>query len=261
MVESPFRKFKKDKVRMLSVQVYKGMLQVQGEIHQVKQRLSSAIIVKAEGKELDEEQLAFLADLGVADGQVAQTITHNAAFQTDDLDAYDYDCDDIFFAKAVLMANLSSCDSNLNKIAEDFGKCFVPQQELSAEQKFWLQSSDKNSEEPSISNTPVKIKVPSEVPKECSSLIKHSREHADTLWEIVESARALSPLYSNLDLACKYVQRIQEVLVNVRDTCPYLPRPSEKLVAVTLKNKDKKVRFADLVTSSSNTQKQVDSQC
>ncbi|GKC42508.1 retrovirus-related pol polyprotein from transposon TNT 1-94 [Tanacetum coccineum] len=36
-------------------------------------------------------------------------------------------------------------------------------------------------------------------------------------------------------------------------------RPSEKLVAVTPKNKDKKVRFADPVTSSSNTQKQVDS--
>ncbi|GJX21565.1 integrase, catalytic region, zinc finger, CCHC-type containing protein [Tanacetum coccineum] len=33
-----------------------------------------------DGKELDEEQLAFLADLGVADGQVAQTITHNATF-------------------------------------------------------------------------------------------------------------------------------------------------------------------------------------
>ncbi|GKD80596.1 hypothetical protein Tco_1347435, partial [Tanacetum coccineum] len=35
---------------------------------------------QAEGKELDEEQLAFLADPEVADGQVAQTITHNAAF-------------------------------------------------------------------------------------------------------------------------------------------------------------------------------------
>ncbi|GKA57538.1 reverse transcriptase domain-containing protein, partial [Tanacetum coccineum] len=64
-----------------------------------------------EGKELDEEQLSFLADSGVANGQVAQTITHNAAFQTDDLDAYDSDCDDISSAKAVLMANLSSCDS------------------------------------------------------------------------------------------------------------------------------------------------------
>ncbi|GKA31156.1 retrovirus-related pol polyprotein from transposon TNT 1-94, partial [Tanacetum coccineum] len=32
------------------------------------------------------------------------------AFQTDDLDAYDSDCDDISSAKAVLIANLSSCD-------------------------------------------------------------------------------------------------------------------------------------------------------
>ncbi|GJV92757.1 retrovirus-related pol polyprotein from transposon TNT 1-94 [Tanacetum coccineum] len=33
-----------------------------------------------------------------------------AAFQTEDLDAYDSDCDDISSAKAVLIANLSSCD-------------------------------------------------------------------------------------------------------------------------------------------------------
>ncbi|GKB13260.1 retrovirus-related pol polyprotein from transposon TNT 1-94, partial [Tanacetum coccineum] len=50
-----------------------------------------------------------------------------------------------------------------------------------------------------------------------------------------------------------------EVLVYVKDTCLCLTKPSEKLVVVTLKNKDKKVRFADPVTSSSNTQKQVDS--
>ncbi|GJT21410.1 retrovirus-related pol polyprotein from transposon TNT 1-94 [Tanacetum coccineum] len=62
--------------------------------------------------------------------------------------------------------NITPIDySELNKLAEDFGKRFVPQQELSAEQKFWLQSSDNNSEEPSTSNTPVKIKVLSELPK------------------------------------------------------------------------------------------------
>ncbi|GKG29458.1 hypothetical protein Tco_0416823, partial [Tanacetum coccineum] len=36
-----------------------------------------------------------------------------AAFQTEDLDAYDSDCDDISSAKAVLMANLSSYDSDV----------------------------------------------------------------------------------------------------------------------------------------------------
>ncbi|GKE61046.1 hypothetical protein Tco_1511413, partial [Tanacetum coccineum] len=89
--------------------------------------------------------------------------------------------------------------------------------------------------------------------------IKHSREHADILREIFKSAKALSPLDSNLYSACKYVQRIQEVLVYVRDTCPCLTRPSEILVAVTPNNKDKKVKFADPITSLSNTKKQVDS--
>ncbi|GJW96047.1 integrase, catalytic region, zinc finger, CCHC-type containing protein [Tanacetum coccineum] len=43
------------------------------------------------------------------DGQDAQTIIPNtASFQTEDLDAYDSDCDDVFNAKAVLMANLSN---------------------------------------------------------------------------------------------------------------------------------------------------------
>ncbi|GJU67104.1 retrovirus-related pol polyprotein from transposon TNT 1-94 [Tanacetum coccineum] len=39
---------------------------------------------------------------------IQPTIIHNAAFQTDDLDAYNSDYDDISFAKVVLMANLSS---------------------------------------------------------------------------------------------------------------------------------------------------------
>ncbi|GJU74711.1 hypothetical protein Tco_1266116 [Tanacetum coccineum] len=37
----------------------------------------------------------------------------NLAFQTEDLDAYDSACDDFSSAKAVLMANLSSCDSDV----------------------------------------------------------------------------------------------------------------------------------------------------
>ncbi|GJZ89696.1 hypothetical protein Tco_0661478 [Tanacetum coccineum] len=61
------------------------------------------------GQVLDEEQLAVLADPRIPDGQAIQTtIPQNAAFQTDDLDAYDSDYDDISSAKAVLMANLSS---------------------------------------------------------------------------------------------------------------------------------------------------------
>ncbi|GKD73691.1 hypothetical protein Tco_1331973 [Tanacetum coccineum] len=48
--------------------------------------------------------LAFLAEPGVAESQDTQKIiTHNAAFQTDELDAFDSDCDETPGAKAVLM--------------------------------------------------------------------------------------------------------------------------------------------------------------
>ncbi|GJS54752.1 hypothetical protein Tco_0628114 [Tanacetum coccineum] len=89
--------------------------------------------------------------------------------------------------------------------------------------------------------------------------ITHSREHADILCDIVEHTRALRPLDNDVDSACKIVQRIQEVIVYVKDTCPSLTKPSEKLVVVTLLNKNKKVRFAEATTSSSNTKKQADS--
>ncbi|GKD38041.1 hypothetical protein Tco_1258248 [Tanacetum coccineum] len=66
------------------------------------------------GQILDEEQLAFIADPGIEEAPVAQqTIPQNLAFQTEDLDAYDSDCGDISLAKAVLVANLSSYDSDV----------------------------------------------------------------------------------------------------------------------------------------------------
>nr|GEZ35636.1 hypothetical protein [Tanacetum cinerariifolium] len=65
-------------------------------------------------KNLDEEQIAFLADPVILNGQAIQTtIPNTAAFQTEDLDAYDSDCDDVSNAKAVLMANLSSYGSDV----------------------------------------------------------------------------------------------------------------------------------------------------
>ncbi|GJV00898.1 putative reverse transcriptase domain-containing protein [Tanacetum coccineum] len=74
------------------------------------------LLVKAQGngKVLNEEELEFLADLGIAEGPVSQSvITHNAAYQADDLDAYDSNYDEISTAKAVLMDNLSSYNSNV----------------------------------------------------------------------------------------------------------------------------------------------------
>ncbi|GJQ89864.1 hypothetical protein Tco_0001003 [Tanacetum coccineum] len=62
---------------------------------QAKEKLMLAEAQEA-SQILDEEQLAFIADPGIAEVQVAQqTIPQNSAFKTEDLDAYDSDCDDI----------------------------------------------------------------------------------------------------------------------------------------------------------------------
>ncbi|GJR11389.1 hypothetical protein Tco_0794041 [Tanacetum coccineum] len=51
----------------------------------------------------------------------------------------------------------------LNQLSEDFGKRFVPQQELSAEQAFWFHMSNPTTK--SSVASPVKVEAPSELPK------------------------------------------------------------------------------------------------
>ncbi|GJS25377.1 hypothetical protein Tco_0454009 [Tanacetum coccineum] len=63
---------------------------------------------QAGGQALTEEELAFFGDPDFPDIHTSQTvITPNAAYQPDDLDAYDSDCDELNSAKIALMANLS----------------------------------------------------------------------------------------------------------------------------------------------------------
>ncbi|GJV55987.1 hypothetical protein Tco_1456992 [Tanacetum coccineum] len=97
---------------------------------------------QASGKILHEEELAFLVDLRILKGQAIQTIiTHNAAYQADDLDAYDSDCDELNIAKVSLMANLSHY--GLDALAEN----------------------SMNSAEPTLSSRPTNVEVPKELPK------------------------------------------------------------------------------------------------
>ncbi|GKD63834.1 hypothetical protein Tco_1305942 [Tanacetum coccineum] len=67
----------------------------------------------------------------------------------------------------------------LNKLSADFGKRFVPQQELSTEQDFWLQTSHLNTDQSDIS--PVKIEAPKELPK-CSVDKQHFEIHKKKLF-------------------------------------------------------------------------------
>nr|GEW99243.1 hypothetical protein [Tanacetum cinerariifolium] len=68
-------------------------------------------------------------------------ITHNAAYQANNLDAYDSDCDEINTAKVALMANLSHY--GFDDLAEN----------------------SVNFEEPNLSTRPTQVKVPKELPK------------------------------------------------------------------------------------------------
>ncbi|GJW10910.1 hypothetical protein Tco_1576737 [Tanacetum coccineum] len=88
--------------------------------------------------------------------------------------------------------------------------------------------------------------------------LRHTQEQANTLWEIVEQAKAKQPLDRELDFACKYATRIQELLVYVQDTCPIVITSSTKKVVVSPMTNVKKVRVVEPFTSSSNI-KQVES--
>nr|GEX88388.1 hypothetical protein [Tanacetum cinerariifolium] len=80
-----------------------------------KQRTDKMLLVQAQanGQILHEEELTFLADPGIVEAQPTQTVmTHNVAYQADDLDAYKSDCYEINTAKVALMANLSYYGSN-----------------------------------------------------------------------------------------------------------------------------------------------------
>nr|GEV22048.1 retrovirus-related Pol polyprotein from transposon TNT 1-94 [Tanacetum cinerariifolium] len=78
-------------------------------------------LLMGNGKVLNKEELEFLADPGIEEGPVIQSvITHNAAYQADDLDAYGSDCDEVSTVKAVLMANLSSYRSEVLSEKEEW---------------------------------------------------------------------------------------------------------------------------------------------
>nr|GEU32465.1 hypothetical protein [Tanacetum cinerariifolium] len=437
---------------------------------------------QANGQVLQEEELEFFADPGIAETSSTQyAVTNNIAYQDDDLDAYDSDCDELNLAKIALMANLSHYGSDnlaesleiekrkhtlsehlkekesleqkvtlftnyfqkeesqnidrelalkkaqqlkpklydgsvieksdaivihdseetlmlteesrskmlqkqnepimsekkvntkpvdyasFNQLSKDFETRFVPHAELSAEQAFWSRYSVQ-PEEPNLSVSTTIVEVPKELPKvslvnpslkklkfhlaifdmaieqhcvektkfqdkmenvlkdnerileqalsvdivnivvhdhekvlviaalketlsrfkgkatvnETVSLhsidlellkidvapfapklrnnriahtdyLRHTQEETATLREIVKSERLVNPLNTSLDYACKYTKRIQELLIILQQTCPCIHDLGNKLMAVTLKNKDKKIRLTKHIPSSGNT--------
>ncbi|GJV23522.1 hypothetical protein Tco_1376217, partial [Tanacetum coccineum] len=86
-----------------------------------------------------------------------------------------------------------------------------------------------------------------------SAYIKHTQEDAIVLRDLVEQVKSKYPLDHSLESACRYAKLIQELLTNISKTCHSINNTNRKLVVVTPKNKEKRVRFTEPVTSSGNT--------
>nr|GEX66542.1 hypothetical protein [Tanacetum cinerariifolium] len=127
---------------------------------------------QANGQILHEEELAFLADPGIAKGQATQTvITHNVAYQADELDAYESNCDEPNTAKVALMVNLSYYGSNvLDEKAQQLEPKLFDGNVIKNTYAIVIPDSEETlmlAEEshPSPSCRPTKVEVPKELPK------------------------------------------------------------------------------------------------
>nr|GFA78880.1 hypothetical protein [Tanacetum cinerariifolium] len=83
--------------------------------------------------------------------------------------------------------------------------------------------------------------------------LRHTQEETVALREIVENERLLNPLNTSLDYSCKYTKRIQELIIILQQTCPCITDLGTKLMVVTPKNNDKKIRFTEHIPLLGNT--------
>nr|GEY18067.1 retrovirus-related Pol polyprotein from transposon TNT 1-94 [Tanacetum cinerariifolium] len=129
-------------------------------------------------------QASLANDPGIEEAQPTQTvITHNAAYQADDLDAYDSDCDEINTTKVAPMVNLSHYGSDdlakktntimirdseetLMLAEESRSKMLLKQKDpMMSEKKVNTKPNYENSLEPTPSTRPTQVEVPKELPK------------------------------------------------------------------------------------------------
>nr|GEU35362.1 retrovirus-related Pol polyprotein from transposon TNT 1-94 [Tanacetum cinerariifolium] len=110
-----------EKQRAIVCYNYKGEVHMSKQCTKPKRKRYEAwfkdkvllVQAQANGQVLNKEELEFLADPGIVEAQSTQyVITNNAAYQANDLDAYDSDCDEINSAMIALMVNLSQYGSD-----------------------------------------------------------------------------------------------------------------------------------------------------
>ncbi|GJS28314.1 retrovirus-related pol polyprotein from transposon TNT 1-94 [Tanacetum coccineum] len=255
---------------------------------------NQATIQDAEAQEagqiLDEEQLAFLAEPRISEAPVAQqTIPQNSVFQTEDLDTYDSDCDDLSSAKSVLMTNILSCDPEvLSEVP--YSDSYPNDMIIMMGKRCKSQDAVIQDTNSSASNDLLVLSLVEQMTDHVAHLDKENQtnkmsvENSDLNAQLQEKVFSITALKNELRrLKGKNVvdtmvskpnatiapgtfkldiEPISHRLKNNKDaheTCPNSPKPSEKLLVVTPMNKDKSVRLAEPVISLNNIPKQTDS--
>nr|GEU70474.1 copia protein [Tanacetum cinerariifolium] len=139
--------------------------------------------------------------------------------RTDDLDGYDSDCDDVFDAKAVLMANLSNCGSDVILEVPHFqpyhtdmdNQSVHAMQELFDEQALWLPTSHPNTDQSASSR--VKIESPEELPKDSFS----NNQNALEILEYFKNNDLKAKLQAKNTTICKMKEHIKSIRENNKD--------------------------------------------
>nr|GEU77356.1 hypothetical protein [Tanacetum cinerariifolium] len=155
------------------------------------------------GQILDEEQLAFLADPGIPAAVLMANISNYGSDVISEVPNFDNYLNDMDNQKSRSKMSEKAKDpeviakkishkpidyEKLNRVTDDFGKCFTPQQELSAEQAFWLRISN-----PTIKSSlpPVRVDVSSELTKE---LLVYVRDTCPIEIRLSDTNVAITPM-------------------------------------------------------------------
>ncbi|GKA47893.1 retrovirus-related pol polyprotein from transposon TNT 1-94 [Tanacetum coccineum] len=161
------------------------------QVEEIRGNKGLLFVTTAKGKDTcSNSALNLKGNRMIHEGEATQTvITHNAAYQIDDLDAYDSNCDELNTAKVALMTNLSNFSSDalaentyaieipdseetLMLAEESRLKMLLKQQDpmvlekkVNTTQWIMLIQNSMNSSDPSPSCRPTKVEVPKELPK------------------------------------------------------------------------------------------------
>ncbi|GKB96232.1 hypothetical protein Tco_0982369 [Tanacetum coccineum] len=106
---------------------------------------------QASGQILHDEELAFLADPGIPEAQATQTvITHNAAYQANDLDAYDSDCDELNTAKVMSSSEQSNVVNHLETEITSDSNIIPYSQYVIKSQQATVQNSNSSAQQDAL---------------------------------------------------------------------------------------------------------------